>query len=95
MLDRRRFLRAALFVAAAPIIVKAANIMPVRALAVPKYPRLIGTAEDPITHVVTVFGTDEYGLATTITFPLSEYLDAAGLYPTPGQWRYVDRISVV
>lgn len=32
MIDRRSFLRAALFVAAAPIIVRASSLMPVRAL---------------------------------------------------------------
>lgn len=31
MLDRRQFLRAALFVAAAPVIVRASSLMPVRA----------------------------------------------------------------
>lgn len=47
MIDRRQFLRAALFVAAAPIIVKAANIMPVRApkLALPRSVMLIDPAD--------------------------------------------------
>lgn len=31
MIDRRKFLRAALFVAAAPVIVKASSLMPIRA----------------------------------------------------------------
>lgn len=34
MIDRRKFLRAALFVAAAPMIVKASSLMKVRALPV-------------------------------------------------------------
>lgn len=34
MIDRRKFLRAALFVAAAPVIVKASSLMPIR---VPKF----------------------------------------------------------
>lgn len=31
LMDRRKFLRAALFVAAAPVIVKASSLMPIRA----------------------------------------------------------------
>lgn len=49
-LNRRKFLRAALFVAAAPVIVKASSLMPIRA------PRFIYNEEVifvPLLYVVT------------------------------------------
>lgn len=91
--SRRQFLRGALFVAAAPIIVKAANIMPVRAPAL--YRPIVGAYHDPLTQMVTVFGTDEYGRAKTTTFAWSDYVDKNGHnLIVPGQWRHVDRITV-
>lgn len=44
MIDRRKFLRAALFVAAAPVIVKASSLMPIRA------PRLVYPPFEPLEY---------------------------------------------
>ena len=76
MLDRRQLLRGALWVAAAPIIVKAANIMPVRVL-----------KEEPMDWVLMDWPYYDIGKVRGMLLPGLRHLE--GYSSIPSQWTEV------